>query len=213
MDVVDEVAVEAPAPQPDGVQSAVGSRVAGHKAEGQDVLREACAAAHHRVAAHAAELVHQHVGAQDGVVVDDNLAGQLGAVADDDAVADKRIVGHMHALHEQVARAYDGAALGCRATVDGHVLANLIVVAYLCRALFAPELEVLGNSADDCTREEDVAVADACAVEHRHTVHQRVVVADDNAFVNVAEGTDLAVLAYDGFGVYVCQWTYHVVKR
>ena len=116
----------------------------------------------------------------------------------------------MHALHEQVVAAHDGASLGCRAAVDGHVLAYLVVVANLCCCLLAPELEVLRNGTDDSTGEEDVAVADACAVEHCHTVHQGIVVADDNAFVDVAEGAYLTVLANDGLRVYICQWTYHI---
>jgi len=204
VDVVDEVAIKASATKPDGVQSAECSRVACHKAEGKDVLGETCAATYHRITTHAAELVHQHTSTQNGVIVDDYLACQLGAVTDNAAVSHNGIVCNMRSLHEQIVVAHDCASLCSRASIDGHVLAYLVIVAYLCRTLFATELEVLRNGTDDSTWEEDVSIANASAIKHSHTVHQRIVVANNHSLVNIAEGTYLAVLTNDGFGMYVC---------
>ena len=204
VDVVDEVAVEPSATKPDGIQSAERSRLSGHEAEGQDILRETCPAAHHRIASHTAELMHQHIGTQDGMVVDDNLARQLCAVAYDTIVSDICIVGNMHAFHEKIAITYDGTSLGCRAPIDGDILAYLVVVTNLCRTLLASELEVLRNGTDDCTGEEYIPIADAGAIEHRHTIHQCVVVTYYDTFINITEWTYLAVLANYGIWVNVC---------
>ena len=210
MDVVDEVAVEASTAQSDGVQSTEGCRVAGHETEGQHILRETSTTAYHRIAAYATELVHQHTGTEDSIVVDDYLACQLRTVTDDATISDNSIMSHMRSFHQQVVIAYHGTPLGCCASVDGHVLAYLVVVAYFSCAVFATELEVLRNSTNDRTGKEDVSIADAGTVKDCHTVHQSVIVADDYSLVYIAEGTYLAVLADDGFRVYICQRTYHV---
>ena len=207
--VVDEVAVEPSATKPDVVQSAESSRLASHKTEGQDVLRETRSAAHHRITAHATELVHQHIGTQNGKVVDGYLASQLCAIANDDAIANDGVVSDMHAFHQQVIIAYNSTPLGSRATVDGYILTNLVVVAYFCRAFLSTELEVLWNGTDDGTREEDIAVADTSAIKHGYAVHKSVIVAYDNSLINIAEGTYLAILTYNGLGMYVCQRANH----
>ena len=113
----------------------------------------------------------------------------------------------MGALHQQVVAAHMGAALCCRSAVDGHILAYLVVVANLCRRVLARKLEVLRDGTDYSSGEEDVAIADACAVEHSDTVHKHVVVADDHPFVDIAESADFAVLADDGLGMHIGQWT------
>ena len=135
--------------------------------------------------------MYEHAGAQDGVVVHDHLSGQLGAVADDASVADEDVVCHVHSLHEQIVAAHDGLSLGGGASVDGHVLAYLVVVSDLGGGVLAAE--------------EYVAASDTGAVEHGDAVHKHVVIANHYASVDVAEGTYLTVLSYDGLGVYVGQ--------
>ena len=204
MDVIDEVTVEAPSTKTDSVQAAESCRVAGYETERQNILREACAAAHHRVATYATELVHQHTGTQDGIVVNDYLACKLGAVADDATVTHNGIVCHMCPFHEQVVVTNYGAPFGCRSSVDGHVLAYLVVVANFGCTFLAFELKVLRNGTDDCTRKENVAIANASAIEHRHTIHQCIVVANDYTLVYITERTYLAILTDNGFWMYVC---------
>ena len=85
----------------------------------------------------------------------------------------------VHALHQQVVVAHDGAVFGRCAAVDGDVLAYGVVIANFGCGLFAAELEVLRYGADDRAREYYVMVSQTCAAQQRHAVHQAVVVADD----------------------------------
>ncbi len=186
------------------VKAAGGRGMTADHAERGHVLRTTGTAAHHNVAADAAELVDEDAGAEDGEIVDDDLAGELRRVADDAAVAHENVVSDVATLHEEVVAAHDSTALGGGAAVDGHVLTDGVVVAHLSGGLFAAELEILGNGADDGTGEDAVTVADAAAGENGDGVHQRVVVADDDIGVDVAEGPDLTVLADLGFGMDVC---------
>ena len=105
--------------------------------------------------------MYQHVGTEDGLVVDDDFACQLCAVADDDIVADDNVVCHVHAFHQQVVAAHDGAAFGFGATIDGYVFAYLVVVTDFGGGFLTHKLQVLGYGTDDGPREEDVPVADA----------------------------------------------------
>ena len=100
VDGVDDLALETATAQPHNVEAVVGSRMAGADGVGEHALWHACAAADHRVAADAAELVNQDAGREDGVVIDGDFAGELRAVADDDVVADDVVVGDVGALHE-----------------------------------------------------------------------------------------------------------------
>lgn len=204
VDGVDDVSLEAASTQSYDVEAAVCCRVACADCVGQYALWRACASAHHCIASDAAELVHEHAGREDGVVVDGHFSCELGAVADDDIVAYDVVVRDVAAFHEQVAASYYGLTLGCSASVDGYVLADLIVVANDGESVFAAELEVLGDTADDTSRMEDVAVSDACTIKDGYAVHQRVVVANLHTAVDVAEGAYFNVLANLGFGMYIC---------
>ena len=105
----------------------------------------------------------------------------------------------MHAFHQQIIVANDSTPFGCCASIDGYILTNLVVVTYLCGALFTLKLKVLRDSTNDGTWEEYVAVANTSTIKHGNTIHQSIVVANDNTFVNVTERTYLAVFADNGF--------------
>lgn len=207
VDIVDKFTAEATTTQSHHVQTAEAGGISGYQTEGENVLAEACTTAYHAVAAYSAELVHEHRSAENSLVIDDNLACQLGAVAYDALITYLSVVSHVCSLHQEIVAAHHSLALGSCSAVDSHVLTNLVVVAYLGSCILTPELQILGNSADDSAGEEDVSVADACSIEHRHTVHQRVVVAYHHTFVDVAESTNLAILAYPCLWVDVGQWT------
>jgi len=213
VDGIDDLALEASTAQPYDVQTAVGGRVTRADGVGDDTLRRGCASAHHGISADAAELVDEYAGREDGMVVDGDFSGQFGGVSDDDIVANDDVVGDVTTFHKEVAAADYGLSFGGGATVDGDVLANLIIVTHDGQGLFAAELEILGDGADDGTGEDDVATADACAVEHGDAVHQGVVVANLYVLIDVAEGTDFYVLTYLGFGVNVCEGTDHFLLR
>ena len=198
---VDGLAGETAAAQSDKVQTAIGHGVAGSHAVGRHVLSRARTSAHHHITADVAELVNEHGGTDDGEIVHDNLSSDFGSVANDTAIANQHIVGHVHALHEEVVAAHHGASLGSCAAVDGHVLADGIVVAHLGSGFLAAEFEVLRDGTDNGTGEYGVAAAHARAAEQGDAIHQRIVVANDNVLVNKAEGANLAVFADDGLGM------------
>ena len=198
---IDGLARETAAAQSDEVETTIGHGVAGGHAVGRDVLSCARTSAHHHVAADVAELVNEHGGTDDGKIVHDNLTGNFGSVANDTAIANQHIVGHMHSLHKEVVAAHNGASLGSCAAVDGHILADSIVVAHLGSGFLAAELEVLRDGTDDGTREYGIAAAHACAAEQGDAIHQCVVVANDYVLVDKAEGANLAVFADDGLGM------------
>ena len=161
VDVFDEFVRKSAAAQTDEVDAGIGDGLTAGYDVGGDVFAESAAALYHDVASDAAELVHEHGSADDGVVVDDDLSGKLGGIADDTVVTDGGIVGHVDALHQQVVVAHYGAAFCGGAAVDGDVLADAVVVAYLGGGFLAPEFQILGHGSDDGAGEDFVVVADA----------------------------------------------------
>ena len=91
------------------------------------------------------------------MVVYDDFAGELSGVADDDVVAHDTVMRDVAAFHEEIAAANNGFAFGCRATVDGDVLTDFVVVPNDGECVFAAELEVLGDGTDDGTGEDGVS--------------------------------------------------------
>ena len=87
-------------------------------------------AADHRLAADPHELVHGAKAAEIGVVLHLDMAAQRRVVGHDHAVADLAVVRDVDRCHEQpaVADPRDAAAAG-RAGVHGDVLADLVVAA------------------------------------------------------------------------------------
>ena len=198
---IDGLARETAAAQSDEVETTIGHGVAGGHAVGRDVLSCARTSAHHHVAADVAELVNEHGGTDDGKIVHDNLARKFGGIADDAAIANQHIVSHVHSLHKEVVAAHNGTSFGSGAAVDGHILADGIVVAHFSSGFLAAELEVLRDGTDDGTREDGIAAAHARAAEQGDAIHQCVVVANDYVLVDKAEGANLAVFADDGLGM------------
>ena len=110
----------------------------------------------------------------------------------------------MRVGHDEAVIADDSTAFGGGAAVDGNALADGGVVTDDGEGLFTTEFEVLGNGTDDGTGEERVATAHACAGEKGDAVHEAVAFADDDVFVDEAEGAYFATLTNLGFGVDVC---------
>ena len=98
------------------------------------------------MAAYMAELVYKNAGTQDGKVINDNLTGYLGAVAQYAVAAYNAVVGYMHVLHKEVVAAHNGLALGCGTAVDGYILTDTVVVAYLGCRILTFELQILGDA-------------------------------------------------------------------
>jgi hypothetical protein len=156
------------------------------------------------MAANTAELVNEHCGTDDSKVIDNDLAGQFGLVANDTAITYNGVMSYMHTLHEKVVAAHNSLSLGSSTSVDGHILTNGVVVSNLSCGLLTTKLEVLRYGAYNSTGEDGVAITNARSVEYVGIGHDDVVVAYHYIAVNVYEGTNLHILANDGFGVDVC---------
>ena len=101
----------------------------------------------------------------------------------------------VHVLHQQVAIAHYGLALGSSAARDGNILTDRVVVANLTGGYLALELQILRLGRDTGTREELVAITDASTKVNGHVVQEFVVVAYHHVLVDDAEGTNDIVVA------------------
>ena len=115
---------------------------------------------------------------------------------------------HVHTFHQQVIAAYDRLSLGRGAAIDGHILADSVVVAYLGGCFLAAEFQVLRHSADHGPRENHITLAHARSAQQGDAIHQAVVVAYHHILVNITEGADFTMLADRGFGMHIGQRTY-----
>lgn len=175
-----------------------------YNTERRHILRTSSTAADHDVTTDTAELVNEDASAEDGKIIDNDLASEFCTIAKDTTITDEDVVAYMHALHEKVVVAYDSTSLGCSAAIDGYILANGVVITKFSCGLFATELKILGNGANDSTWEEAVAITDATTRKDSHGIHQRIVVANYNVGVDVAKRPNLAVFANLGFRMDVC---------
>ncbi len=159
--LVDRLAREAAARQPDDVQAAELGAVADRRAERDHVVLDARHAADETALADAHILVHCRQAAEDGVVVDAAMAAERRVVDEDDVVADLAVMGDMRADEKQAVVAdprQHPAALG--AGIDGHVLADDAVPADLEPARLAVIFPVLRRQADACEGKDLGARAD-----------------------------------------------------
>ena len=99
----------------------------------------------------------ERTAADDGEIIHLHLAGKLGAVRHDDMIMQDTVVRHVAVSHDEVIIADDGLALAERTAMDGDELAEDVIVADESPGLFAVELQVLRDSADDGGG-EDMAV-------------------------------------------------------
>ena len=148
-----------------------------------------------------AELVNEYTGTDNGRIINDDFACNFCGIAYDTLVAYNSIVSYMDTFHEEVVAAHYGTSLGSCAAVDGHILADGIVVAHFGSGFLAAKLEVLRDGTDNGSGEDGIAAAHACAAEQGDAIHQCVVVANDYVLVDKAEGANLAIFADDGLGM------------
>ena len=140
MDGLDRLTGESSTTQTNEVYTSIAHGFLTSNHVGRNVLTGARSALEHDITAHMAELVEQTGCRDNGKIVDHHLASKLCRVADDAAIADHAVVSHVHILHQQVVASYDGLTLRGRATTDGNILADGVVVANLTSRLFALEL-------------------------------------------------------------------------
>ena len=144
-------------------------------------------------------------------VADMHFAGERYAVGDHAVVADDAVVAHMDVGHQQVAVADAGRARRCGAAADGHVFADVVVVADLGRGHFACEFQVLRQAGDRCGGMDLAPLADAGAVVNHRAGTYPAVVADNHVARDAGEGLDRDVVPDFGVGMNICQLADHLL--
>src|SRR5207253_1076854 len=132
------------------------------------------ACGHHGVGADATELMYPDESSQHRMIADDDVAGELrvvrkrGVVADDAIVRDMAIRQHPVAVADRRRPTVEHGS-----GVNGHELADDVVVADLGRGRFAAVLAVLRNLADRRKLEDAIAAADARAAGNHDVARDR----------------------------------------
>ena len=148
------------------------------------------------------KLRYARTAADDSPIVYMHFASHLRGIAHHDFVAEHTVVADVAVRHNEVVGADYGLALGRRATVEGHALADGVVVAHFKRGVFAHKLQVLRHRADGRARENTVVFAEARAGEDVDVADNLAAVAYLHVVVDDAKGANLNVLADFGVGVY-----------
>src|SRR4249919_4042673 len=141
--------------------------------------------------ADAAELVDAGEAAEDDVIAHGHMAGQRGVVGKHAVVADVAVVRDVRIGEEPVVVAdAGGVATPAGAAVDGAELAEDVAVADGQLDAFARIFLVLRFTADRAVAHEAVVAADPGRTKHAAMRAKAGVVADFDAFADVAERTD-----------------------
>src|SRR5262249_51792701 len=112
--------------------------------------------------------MHRTKRADRGPVLNHDMPSQSRSVGHDHVIANHTVVRDVSVCHDQtvVAQASHSAALR-RSAIDGHILADDIVIAYLKSRWFACVADVLWGKADGGEREKSIAGADfRGAIDH-----------------------------------------------
>ena len=183
---------ESAALEADGVDAKGGHfATGGGLGEGQHVLRDDGASADVSVRADAAELMHGAKRAEHGVLFNGHVSGERGGVDQHGVVGYLAVMPDVGISHDEavIADAGDAAAL-LRAAVDGHALADEVVITDLKAHVLAFEGVVLRLEADGAEGEDAVAGADLGRALDVDVGDEFGGVTDLDAGANDAKGTD-----------------------
>ena len=161
----------------DRVDTGISNRFAGGYDIRRDVFVNLRSTLNHHMGADMAELMHECATADDSEVIDLHLTCQLRAVRHNDVVMQDAIMRDMAVRHDQIVGANDGFSFGSSTAMDGDELTEDTVISDDSPGLFAAELQVLGDTADDGIG-KDMAI-----------------IAEDHIIINIGERIYRDVLA------------------
>ena len=144
----------------DRVDTTKGNRVSRRNDVWRDVFVNLRSTLNHHMGADMAELMHKCATADDREVIDLYLTCQLRAVRHNDVVMQDAIMRDMAVRHDQIVRSNDGFSFRSRTAMDGDELTQDTVIADDGPGLFAAELQVLGDTADDGIRKDMAIIAE-----------------------------------------------------
>ena len=186
LDCVDLLRCETAAIESDRVDTGISNRFAGGYDIRRDVFVNLRSALNHHMGADMAELMHECATADDSEVIDLHFSCQLRAVRHNDVVMQDAIMRDMAVRHDQIVGANDGFSFGSSTAMDGDELTEDTVISDDSPGLFAAELQVLGDTADDGIR-KDMAI-----------------IAEDHIIINIGERIYRDVLADLSLRAHIC---------
>jgi len=141
--------------------------------------------------------VNHHSSRYEGSVSDVDIPGYQGATGDHRIVADPRIVRDVSGSHDVVAVADYGFRFRFRASRDGVVLSDLVVVADSQVASFAGEILVQGICAEHGTGRNFVSMAHRCPSLDEHIGFDYTRLSDRDVAFHNAEFSNYALWTDD----------------
>ena len=160
LDCVDLLRCETATVESDRVDTGISNRFAGGYDIRRDVFVNLRSALNHHMGPDAAELMHKCATADDREVIDLYLTCQLRAIRHNNVVMQDAIMRDMAVRHDQIVGTDDGFSFGSRTAMDGDELTEDTVIADDGPGLFAAELQVLGDTADDSIGKDMAIIAE-----------------------------------------------------
>lgn len=197
--------------------SAVHTTVTQWIARGGDIRRHV--AAHQRAASENGvcpdfyELVDGRHSTQYGVIVNFYVSGNVDAVGEYALVAYDAVVRYVHVCHQQTIRADLCLARSRSTSVDGTVFAYDGVVTNDKLGLFALELQVLWNIANDGAVENLAVFAQASAFHDVRVRANPATIANDYVLIHRCERANHYPLANIGIGVHKRKWVSWIWRK
>ena len=113
----------------------------------------------------------------------------------------------MGTLHEEIVISDDSLSFMVCSSVDDHILADNVIVAYDALTFLATEFKVLRQCSDDRTLMYFVVLPDTRTIEDTSKREDDAVVADDHITLDVCEREYLTIVADLRPGVDFGSWT------
>jgi hypothetical protein len=162
---------------------------------GWHILRDLCHGTDHRQASDPAMLNDGGRSTQVGAVVELHEAAQQDMVHQDATASDLAVMPHVGTDHQKVVVLDDRRCVVGPAAVNGHILADTIMVADRERAARIMDLKVLGFATNNGPFTNAVVATERRSRSDDGSGFQRTAVAEDCSLFNNAKGTDRDVVA------------------
>ena len=143
--LLDRIAGDLAAPQPDKVQTVDARRMPVAGGKRRDILDNLGTAPDNRQHPHPHKLVDRHHTPNHRLVLDGNMPGQGAVIGQDAAAADPAVMGDMGIRHNQVMVAHYGLGPFGGAGIQSAIFTDDIIVADLEENLTVFEFKILGG--------------------------------------------------------------------
>ena len=198
LETSDVAIIKAPSLQTNRVQAAGRCWAAIHNHEWRHISDHTGKSCNHGMLADATELMHRTEARNDGMVTNRDVACDGGIIREDSVIPHLAFVSHVSVAEEKIVVADPGRRLGLGAAMNGHVLAEGVIIPDVEMGFFSGVFHVLRATTDSGERESLATLANRCvALDHDVTVQTRViseghVLSDHAVRTNFATGADLS---------------------